>query len=94
MQLEEKILYLIAVGASVGADCQRCLKASIALALQAGATEREVEEARAVGKKIQRSAAGRESRTDGLHEESPSANKGSAACCGAGQIDMREASSK
>ncbi len=52
MELDEKTLQLISIGASIGANHRACLETSIALALQAGADEQEIEQAIAAGKKI------------------------------------------
>ncbi len=57
MQLEERIARLIAVGASVAANCQPCLEANIQKALTAGAENKQVAEAIAVGKLVREGAA-------------------------------------
>jgi AhpD family alkylhydroperoxidase len=51
MKLDKKTLRLISVGASIGANCRACLETSIALALESGANEQEIEQAIAAGKK-------------------------------------------
>jgi AhpD family alkylhydroperoxidase len=57
MKLDEQTLTLIAVGASVAANCQPCLQNSIRSALDSGAGEQEIAEAIGVGKKVRRGAA-------------------------------------
>ncbi len=47
---------LIAVGASVTANCQPCLKYHVSKARENGATEQEIEEAIAMAKKVRKGA--------------------------------------
>ncbi len=56
MQLDEMVQYLIAIGASIGADCKPCLQSCIALARQCGADEQDIEAAMAVGRKVKECA--------------------------------------
>jgi len=44
MQLEERIMRLIAVGASITANCQPCLQTNIAKARENGCDEQEIAE--------------------------------------------------
>ncbi len=57
MTLDDKTLRLIAVGASVSANCQPCLQTNGAEALAAGATEQEIAAAVEVGQRVRRGAA-------------------------------------
>ena len=57
MRLESRIQALIAVGASVSANCQPCLQSSVAVALKSGADEQDIVEAMEVGKRVRRGAA-------------------------------------
>jgi AhpD family alkylhydroperoxidase len=57
MTLDDRMLRLIAVGASVGANCQPCLQTNIAEALKSGADEQDIAEAIEVGKRVRRGAA-------------------------------------
>ena len=57
MELESRIQALIAVGASVSANCQPCLQSTIAMALESGSSEREITEAIEVGKRVRKGAA-------------------------------------
>ena len=57
MQLEERIARLIAVGASVAANCEPCLDANARKALEAGADASLIAEAIAVGKLVRKGAA-------------------------------------
>jgi AhpD family alkylhydroperoxidase len=57
MDLDEKTLRLIAVGASVSANCQSCLQANAAKAIQAGLQEQDIAKAIQIGKMIRQGAA-------------------------------------
>jgi len=57
MELENRIKALIAVGASVTANCQPCLKSTTAMALESGASEHEIAEAIEIGKGVRGGAA-------------------------------------
>ena len=57
MELENRILRLIAVGASITANCQPCLQINVARAVEAGATQQEIAEAITVGKMVRKGAA-------------------------------------
>jgi len=56
MKLDNRIMELIAIGASITANCQPCLKSTIALALESGADKQEIAEAIEVGKRVRRGA--------------------------------------
>lgn len=57
MKLDEQILRLIAVGASIAANCQPCLQTNAVKAQESGATEQEIAEAIWVGSMVRRGAA-------------------------------------
>jgi AhpD family alkylhydroperoxidase len=57
MKLDNRTLRLIAVGASVTANCQPCLQINVAEALQSGADEQEIAAAIQVGKMVRQGAA-------------------------------------
>jgi AhpD family alkylhydroperoxidase len=57
MGLADQTKALIAVGASIGANCQPCLQSTMALARQCGAGEEQIAEAIRVGQKVRRGAA-------------------------------------
>lgn len=57
MKLDERMMRLIAVGASIAANCQPCLQTNAAKALESGANEGEIAEAIWVGKMVRRGAA-------------------------------------
>ncbi len=57
MKLDGRVMRLIAVGASVTANCQPCLETNVRKAGQNGADEREIAEAIEIGKMVRRAAA-------------------------------------
>ncbi len=57
MKLDERTLYLIAVGAAITAHCQPCLEHNIGEALAHGADEQEIAEAMRVGRLVRQGAA-------------------------------------
>ena len=57
MKLDDRTLRLIAVGASITANCQPCLQTNIKKARENGADEQEIAEAVEVGKAVRRGAA-------------------------------------
>lgn len=57
MRLDERVMRLIAVGASIAGNCQPCLQTNAKKALESGADEQEIAEAIWVGKMVRRGAA-------------------------------------
>ena len=57
MSLDKRIKSLIAVGASIAANCQPCLQSTLALARKAGADDQEIAEAIEVGSRVRKGAA-------------------------------------
>jgi AhpD family alkylhydroperoxidase len=57
MKLDEHFMRLIAVGASVAANCQPCLEINLARAKECGADETELTQAIWVGRMVRRGAA-------------------------------------
>lgn len=57
MILDPRMLRLIAVGASITANCQPCLQTNVEKALESGANEQEIAEAIWVGSLVRRGAA-------------------------------------
>lgn len=57
MKLDARMSRLIAVGASISANCQPCLQTNIRKALENGADEQEIAEAVEVGRSVRRGAA-------------------------------------
>jgi AhpD family alkylhydroperoxidase len=57
MKLDERMMRLIAIGASVSANCQGCLQSNVTAAQACGASEEEIREAILVGRKVRAGAA-------------------------------------
>jgi AhpD family alkylhydroperoxidase len=57
MKLDNQLKELIAVGASIAANCQPCLEYHVGKALENGAGEAEIAEAIEIGKLVRRGAA-------------------------------------
>jgi AhpD family alkylhydroperoxidase len=57
--MDNKIKLLIAVGASVTANCQPCLKTAVAEAQSTGADKKEILEAIAIGRVVRKGAFGK-----------------------------------
>lgn len=56
MKLDNKLIELIAVGASITANCQPCLQYHVSKALENGAIDSDIQEAIDVGKMVRRGA--------------------------------------
>ncbi|MEW5870699.1 MAG: carboxymuconolactone decarboxylase family protein [Chloroflexota bacterium] len=57
MKLNNHALALIAVGASVSANCQPCLEHNVKTARECGADDQEIAEAIDIGKRVRQGAA-------------------------------------
>jgi AhpD family alkylhydroperoxidase len=57
MKLDNRIIELIAIGASITANCQPCLQVHAKKALENGADEQEIAEAIVVGTMVRKGAA-------------------------------------
>jgi len=57
--METRVKELIAIGASVTANCQPCLEYHVTKARENGAEEAEIKEAIAVGRTVRKGAAGK-----------------------------------
>ena len=72
MKLNERTMRLIAVGASITANCQPCLQTNVAKALENGIDEQEIAEAIEVGKMVRRGAASKMDKfASGLNQAAP-----------------------
>ena len=58
-EMEDKIKLLIAVGASVTANCPACLKTAVTQAESVGIEKKEILEALAIGRLVRRGAIGK-----------------------------------
>lgn len=85
MKLDDRILRLIAVGASITANCQPCLQINVTKALESGADEQEIAEAVEVGKMVRRGAASKMDKFAlSLNYAAPSSAGATAGGCGCG----------
>lgn len=57
MSLDNRMTELIAIGVSVGANCQPCLEYHVAKARKIGISEQEIQEAIRVGQTVRKGAA-------------------------------------
>ncbi len=57
MKLDDRILALVAIGASVTANCQPCLEHNVGTALKCGADAEQIAEAIRIGKLVRQGAA-------------------------------------
>jgi AhpD family alkylhydroperoxidase len=57
MKLDDRTIRLIAVGASITANCQPCLETNLSKALENGADQQEIAEAIEIGKMVRKGAA-------------------------------------
>ncbi len=57
MKLDDRTIRLIAVGASITANCQPCLEVNFTKALENGADQQEIVEAIEIGKMVRKGAA-------------------------------------
>ena len=79
--LDEKVKGLIAVGASITANCQSCLEVRAAKARELGATDAEILAAIEVGKQIRAGAAGKMDHfASNLADAAPPAKTGDCCC--------------
>jgi AhpD family alkylhydroperoxidase len=80
MKLENRIVELIAVGASITANCQPCLQYHVKTALENGADQQEIAEAIEIGRMVRKGASAKMDKfAASLNQAVPSA---------AGEADM------
>jgi AhpD family alkylhydroperoxidase len=85
MALDNRIRELIAVGASITANCQPCLEYHVSKALEAGVDQPELGEAIELGKMVRRGAASKMDKFAStlLHAATPTAAPSNGGCgCG------------
>jgi len=84
MKIDNKTKELIAVGASITANCQPCLQYHAGKALESGADAEEVAVAIEVGKQVRKGASAKMDQfSSGLKEIHPvSAGAAGSPCCG------------
>ena len=84
MELGEKVMELVAVGASITANCQPCLQFHVEKAVGQGAGPEEIAAAIEVGKKVRKGASAKmDAFASGALPTGPAqAGKAESACCG------------
>lgn len=81
--MENRIKELIAVGASVTANCQPCLQYHVSKAMESGATEEEIAAAIETGQNVRKGAASKMDKlSSSLSHAVPSAGTASDKGCG------------
>lgn len=83
MKLDNRVMELIAVGASITANCQPCLQYHLKKALESGADEQEITDAIQIGGMVRKGVASRMDKfTAGLNQAVPSAIREADDGCG------------
>ncbi len=85
MKLDNQTLALIAIGASVAANCQPCLEHNVNTAQKCGADGQEIAEAIEVGKRVRQGAASKmDAFAANLNQAIPMAVNAASTGCGCG----------
>jgi AhpD family alkylhydroperoxidase len=83
MTLDNRTTELVAIGASVTANCLSCLEYHVGKAREHGVPAEEIAHAIEVGKMVRKGAAGKMDKlVESLRRAAPSPAGASAACCG------------
>ncbi len=82
MELSEKVMELVAVGASITANCQPCLQYHAEKALASGASPGEVKAAIEVGKQVRKGASAKMDHFSSSLKEKQPAPASRSPCCG------------
>lgn len=83
MKVDDRIRELIAIGASITANCQPCLKYHVIKALESGADGQEITEAVEVGKLVRKGAASKMDKfASSLNQAAPLTGSSSNEGCG------------
>ncbi|QXE89703.1 carboxymuconolactone decarboxylase family protein [Geomonas subterranea] len=82
MKLDDRIMELIAIGASITANCQPCLEYHTGKAKEYGADEQEIQDAIQVGKTVRRGAAAKMDKYAASFNVSGLNNEGADKGCG------------
>jgi AhpD family alkylhydroperoxidase len=82
MTLDNQTMALIAVGASVAANCQHCLEYNVGTALHSGANSQQIAEAVEVGRRVRLGAASKIDRFASTFDDAvdPSTDAGVGPC--------------
>jgi AhpD family alkylhydroperoxidase len=83
MKLDDRVTELVAIGASVTANCLSCLEYHVGKATASGVDAEEITDAIEVGKMVRKGAAGKMDKlVESLRRAAPSPAGASTACCG------------
>jgi AhpD family alkylhydroperoxidase len=83
MKLDDRITELVAIGASVTANCLSCLEYHVGKATENGVAAEEIADAIDVGKMVRKGAAGKMDKlVESIHRGAASPAGASTACCG------------
>ena len=83
MKFNDKTIRLIAIGASVAANCQPCLLTNSSKARENGADDQEIAEAIQIGKMVRKAAASKIDKfTNNLAESASDAKSPAGRACG------------
>lgn len=82
MKLDNRITELIAVGASVTANCQPCLQYHTDKALESGASDLEIAQAIEIAKTVRKGAAAKMDQFAATISKTAPSNAGATAGCG------------
>lgn len=82
MTLDNRTTELVAIGASITANCLSCVEYHVGKAVEHGVDEQEIAQAIDVGKMVRKGAAGKMDKlVERLSQSAPSAPSGSTASC-------------
>lgn len=85
MKLDNRTIELIAVGASITANCQPCLQYHVKKSLESGADEQEIAEAIEIGRMVRKGASAKMDKfAASLNQAVPTAAGEADAGCGCG----------
>ena len=82
MKLDDRITELVAIGASVTANCLSCFEYHVGKAKECGVDEQEIAQAIDVGKMVRKGAAGKiDKLAESLRRPAPAAASGATTSC-------------
>jgi AhpD family alkylhydroperoxidase len=82
MPLDNRTTELVAIGASITANCLSCVEYPVGKAVEYGVDEQEIAQAIDVGKMVRKGAAGKMDKgVESLRRSAPSGPSGSTASC-------------
>jgi alkylhydroperoxidase/carboxymuconolactone decarboxylase family protein YurZ len=88
MQLDEMVQCFVAIGASIGVDCESCLQSCIVMARQCGASQQDIDAAMAVARMVRECAGKAKQTAESQGEKSRTGEKGFTICCGSNETNI------